>query len=69
MLTIPGTSIPLCTVCEDEPAEFTKADLPLRDEHLGPICADCAKALADAVVALSHTPGICGCLTSKKAKS
>jgi hypothetical protein len=46
LATIPGTGIPLCQCCEDEPAR-------LHDESLGPVCTDCVRDLAVATVALA----------------
>lgn len=43
---IPGTSIPLCRCCEDEPAA-------LRDDALGLVCTACVADLAVATVALA----------------
>lgn len=44
---IPGTSIPLCLCCEDEPAAF-------RDTALGPVCAECIPHLTHATAALAR---------------
>ncbi len=46
MKAIPGTNIPLCLCCEDEPAARA-------DSALGPVCAVCIPHLAAATVALA----------------
>jgi hypothetical protein len=54
MTTIPGTGVPLCLCCEDEPAARGKDGAPIVDDALGPVCVDCIPALANATVALAE---------------
>lgn len=53
MKTIPGTNYPLCMCCEEEPAAMKKGK-PVRDDALGPVCAECIPHLASATAALAE---------------